>query len=95
MGDDDSVCGIDVPHPDGMALEDYLDKLESLTERIDGSGIELTPEKRSLLVMIMEFSKLHTHEAMAEVWTATGGMMIEKAVAMLRQKDKKDRDQYD
>jgi hypothetical protein len=58
--------------PDGMALEDYLDKLKSLIERINRSGIELMSEKRSLLVMIMRFSKLHTHEAMAEVWTTTG-----------------------
>jgi hypothetical protein len=37
--------------PDGMVLEDHLDKSRSLTEQIDYPGIELMSEKCSLLLM--------------------------------------------
>ena len=69
---------------ENITLEDYLTKHKSLTERINKSGIKLTSEKRSLLVMIMGFSKLSSHEAITEVWIATEGMTLEKAIAMLR-----------
>jgi hypothetical protein len=69
---------------ENMTLEDYFTKYKSLTERIDKSGIKLTSEKRSLLVMIMGFSKLSSHEAIVEVWIATEGITLKKAIAMLR-----------
>jgi hypothetical protein len=77
---------------ENMTLEDYLTKHKSLTERINKSRIKLTSEKQSLLVIIIGFSKLSSHEAITEVWIATKGMTLEKAITMLCQKDKKDRD---
>jgi hypothetical protein len=68
---------------ENMTLEDYLIKHKCLTERIDKSGIKLMSEKQSLLVMIMGFSKLSSHEAISEVWIATKGMTLEKAITML------------
>jgi hypothetical protein len=70
--------------PENITLKDYLIKHKSLTERIDKSGIKLMSEKQSLLVMIMGFSKLSSHKAIAEVWIATKGIILEKAIAMLR-----------
>jgi hypothetical protein len=69
---------------ENIILEDYLIKHKSLTERINKSRIKLTSEKRSLLVIIMGFSKLSSHKAIAEVWITTEGMTLEKAIAMLR-----------
>jgi hypothetical protein len=69
---------------ENITLEDYLTKHKSLIERIDKSGIKLTSKKQSLLVIIMGFSKLSSHEAIAEVWIATKGMTLECSVRRIR-----------
>jgi hypothetical protein len=69
--------------PENITLEDCLTKHKSLIERIDKSGIKLTSKKQSLLVIIMGFSKLSSHKAIADVWIATKGMILEKAIIML------------
>jgi hypothetical protein len=50
-----------------IILEDYLIKYKSLIKRINKSRIKLMSKKRSLLVIIMGFSKLNSYKAIIEV----------------------------
>jgi hypothetical protein len=52
---------------ENITLEDYLIKHKSLTKRINKSRIKLISKKRSLLVIIMGFSKLSSYKAIVEV----------------------------
>jgi len=73
-------------------LDEFLTKIKVLSEKIDATNIELTKDKRTLLVLMMGLSYDEDYKSLVQVWSATEGLTAEKAIAMVREESRKEKD---
>ena len=62
-----------------------MTQIKVLNERIDATNIELTADKRTLLVMILGLQGEPHYRSLVQIWSSTANMTGELAMASLRE----------
>jgi hypothetical protein len=73
--------------PDGDidTMEEYLAVVKNLGERIDAMSVTLTPDRRTLLVLMMGLGGSEHFGSLTHIWSLIPMMTADKAISMLRE----------
>ncbi len=66
-------------------VDDWITKIKTLGERIDATKIKLTPEKRTLLVIIMGLFGHASYGYLAPILTSIPDLTVEKAIHIIKE----------
>jgi hypothetical protein len=66
----------------GTDLETFLARIKTLNEKIDGTGIELNAERRTLLVLMLGLGS--GFETLVQIWSTTPDLTADMAIRQLR-----------
>jgi hypothetical protein len=75
--------------PDNLTIDEYLQQVKTLTERIDATNIELTSDRRTLLILSMQLGKRIQFKSMVQIWSVTKDMTAKRAIEMVREEERK------
>ena len=62
----------------GTKLETFLARIKTLNKKIDGIGIELNAERRTLLVLMLGLGS--GFETLIQIWSITPDLMADMAI---------------
>ena len=78
--------------PDGafLSMSDYITRIKILEEQIDATKVEMTKDKRTLLVLMMGLPEYY--QSIIQIWSVTPDITAEKAKSMLLDEERRRKD---
>ena len=75
---------------DFKTASEFLTHVKLLEERIDATKVTLTPDKRTLLCLIMALSDQDEYRPMVQLWALTPNLTAKQAEEMLLEEERRE-----